>query len=510
MAKRSITDDEIALIKAMQIRGFKNKDIQFYFNRPDRPVNSGRISGIRSETYGGSAAVPAAPNAALDSFLAAHADGKKHLTSSSAHSDTPWSHNRIAKCFAKGSDGVWRLVVKESDHFECKASFGFKYQGKWLRAIAALANNDGGYIFFGVNDKDVKGPKGEDLSYAVVGLDNNEFASADPADLATRVKSMFDPTPAIQIAVAKIGEKNVGVLYVHRHDSRPVIATKQDGDIKEGDIFYRYPGQSSRIKYSDLRAMLDARDAEARTQILPMVERLLQLGPTRSMITDLDEGIMADGKRTIQIDQNLIEKLTFIKEGQFSETDGAPTLRLIGEVQPIDGTSKAKQHLGVLTRADFLAAFLDQAKPDDPKEYIRFALEVATNERLPLHYFSRLAKLDNEGLMEFINNTNGPSARKKKCIKWLKPNAAYQAAVGKPKGILAEIIAGKLPTISTPTEASHAAQAILALPSSATFEIGSILTLLKRCLVVAGTTSAISFVRRAICRVDELKFSSSS
>jgi hypothetical protein len=34
-------------VKAMLARGMKNKDIQFFFNRPDRAVNSGRISTIR-------------------------------------------------------------------------------------------------------------------------------------------------------------------------------------------------------------------------------------------------------------------------------------------------------------------------------------------------------------------------------------------------------------------------------------------------------------------------------
>ena len=36
MAKRSISNDEIALIKAMLARGMKNKDIQFLF-QPDEP-----------------------------------------------------------------------------------------------------------------------------------------------------------------------------------------------------------------------------------------------------------------------------------------------------------------------------------------------------------------------------------------------------------------------------------------------------------------------------------------
>ncbi|HEY3776892.1 MAG TPA: hypothetical protein VGL35_02415 [Rhizomicrobium sp.] len=50
MLKGRITSDEIALIKAMLVRKMKNKDIQFFFNRPDRPVNSGRI-GVALPLY---------------------------------------------------------------------------------------------------------------------------------------------------------------------------------------------------------------------------------------------------------------------------------------------------------------------------------------------------------------------------------------------------------------------------------------------------------------------------
>lgn len=49
MAKPTLEDWEVALIKAMLARGFPNKTIQFYFNRPDRSVNSGRISEIKGE-----------------------------------------------------------------------------------------------------------------------------------------------------------------------------------------------------------------------------------------------------------------------------------------------------------------------------------------------------------------------------------------------------------------------------------------------------------------------------
>ncbi|MEZ0018022.1 hypothetical protein [Sinorhizobium fredii] len=40
------------MIKAMLAREMKNKDIQFYFYRQDRAVNSGRITQIRDKSHG--------------------------------------------------------------------------------------------------------------------------------------------------------------------------------------------------------------------------------------------------------------------------------------------------------------------------------------------------------------------------------------------------------------------------------------------------------------------------
>jgi len=503
MSKRSITDIEIGLIKAMLGRRMKNSDIQLFFNRPDRKVNSGRITGISNGSYSDSKTIAPASSADLDAFLS---NFSSLSSGGGAPLDDPLSQASIASHFAKGADGLWRLNGGETDKCECKASFGFKHMDKWLRPIAALANNAGGLLFFGVYDKDTKGPGGEDWSYAVGGLNSAEFTEADPADFSTRVKGMFDPTPFFQIATAKIGGKTIGVIHVHPHPSRPVIALKQEGLIKEGDIFYRYPGQSSRIKYSDLRAILDIRDSEARAQILPMVEKLLQLGPTRSMVADLDSGILTNGGRTLQIDKSLLEKLSFVKEGEFNEIEGAPTLRLVGDITAVETNGQAERQFGMLTRGHILKAFIEQSKPNDPKDYIRFALEVGQNERLPLHYFARLAGMSYDDLVAFINATSASPARKKRYTDWIKPNAAFNQAVGTPKALLARILVGDIPVVSSATVAGHIGQAIQAIPPDAKFDLPLLLKLLRECLEVAEGTPAVSFLRRGICRIDELRF----
>jgi hypothetical protein len=381
MPKRTIADEEIALIKAMLARDMKNKDIQFFFNRPDRPVNSGRITGIRNGTYGPSKAIAAASDTDLDTFIASYSGGGGAQAATAAGhnsgSPDPLADEIVSKLFAQGADGLWRLLAGETDTHECKTSFGLKHPSAWLRAIAALANNSGGYVFFGIHDKGVTDEEGADLGHFAVGLKTDEFAKMDPADVTKKVKSVFDPTPRVRTRLISVGGASVGVIHVERHGSRPIIAIKNEGnDVREGDIYYRYPGQSARIKYSDLRTMLDDRDRDTREQILPMVERLLQLGPQRTMIADLAEGTLSDGKSAIQIDEKLIEKLTFIKEGEFSEVEGAPTLRLIGEVQSTADGDPIATKFGLLTRDALVDAFLDQTAPDDPRSYIRFAVEV--------------------------------------------------------------------------------------------------------------------------------------
>ncbi|MEM7701746.1 MAG: hypothetical protein AAF251_07390 [Pseudomonadota bacterium] len=254
--------------------------------------------------------------------------------------------------------------------------------------------------------------------------------------------------------------------------------------------------------------MLDARDRESRAQILPMVEKLLTLGPRRTLVADLQDGTIGDGQSEIQIDATLVDKPSFIKEGQFVETDGDPTLRLIGDVQPVGGSILTKTEFGLLTREGVRNAFLDQATPANPEEYLRFAVEVGSGkEWFPMHYFAYLAAMHTDELITFISSTAGSDDRKILCINRAKTNAAFKVAVGKPKSILDKLVAGHFPTVSSAQDASQVGQAVCALPNDFDVQKSPMLALLKECLPLLEGKSTVSFIRRAICRMDELLFS---
>lgn len=394
----------------MLARGMRNKDIQFFFNRPERPVNSGRITGIKNGTYASSTTIIPATEETLSKFLsetsnASDIGGIRVPAEGLLTSMDPISEPAIRELFRQNAKGYWVLTRGETDCCEGKRNFGFKYPEPWLRAVAALANNLGGYVLFGVCDKGTKGPNGEDHSHHVYGMDDNLFLDADAADFSMRLKSFFEPTPRFEIASISFDEKVVGVIYVHEHPSAPVIATKQGkSKIAEGDIFYRYPGQSTRIRYGDLRSMLDDRDKKARLESLPLIEKILEVGPEKSMVADLANGLLTDQKKFL-IDDEAIGKLKFIKEGQFVEKDGDLTLKLIGEVQPVSYV-KTKKVFDNISKDDIFSCFLNQDSVDNPAAFINALRDIQTYW-LPIFYYQHLAKFSVQQAVDCLNNGIG-------------------------------------------------------------------------------------------------------
>ena len=227
----------------------------------------------------------------------------------------------LRSLFARDAEGGWRCSAGETDEHECKQSFNLRYFSPALKSIAGFANNRGGYLFFGVKNK----PDG----FAVCGLADDRFTATDQNKFSQTTRSALEPTPRFRIASLALDGRTVGVIHVEPHPAKPVIVSKNEGEVAEGVIYYRYPGETRPICYADLRAILDERDRQSRDAILPMVQRLLELGPKDALVANLADGMLEGGERPILIDQQLVNRIRFIGEGQFDERDGAETLRLL-------------------------------------------------------------------------------------------------------------------------------------------------------------------------------------
>lgn len=498
LGKRSIHDEEIALIRAMAARGIRNRDIQFYFNRPDRPVNSGRITQIKQGTYGPEAGT--ASDAELEKFLS-DSDTSVFGTPSELEVGckslelSEFEIRLLALAKRDEKDGI-SFDLDEGLDLEFKSEFSKKFHAGWVRAVAAFANSRGGCILFGVDDK------------GRLDLEKNRvFQTTDIAQVCDQIRKYLTPTPNVLKKSMAIFGESVCYLEVEQAKLPPVIVQRDGDKLHEGTILYRYPGSSENIKAGDLLALLVERDRKSQAQLLDITNRISEIGPQNAVLFDAQRGTL-DGRRNVyQLDQKLAEQLSFIHEGSFDEAKGAPTLKVIGDLMVGGGDQKVEVEKN-LTAPSVLNDFLKQGDVANPLEYIRASLHTQRHW-LPIFYFAKLAKATPEAVLRDIEEQQAtyPSAKARLRRRLTGDLSAEQKCSGRPAEILQRMIAGEFPELADSDEEDYSvALAIAGLPDGVKVA-PAVFALLSNLAIRTGKqTSRLSAVFRAACRVDELLY----
>ncbi|TDK43346.1 AlbA family DNA-binding domain-containing protein [Algoriphagus formosus] len=234
------------------------------------------------------------------------------------------------KCtFELNSKGL--IKQRESYDLEFKETFHFGDSlAEYLRSIVGMANNKGGEIIFGIKDKP-REPKG---------LQNNKFEDCDPNKINQFLSQYFSHEVLWGMEVHEYYGKEFGRFWVDEAPQKPIVCTKVYKNIlREAAIYYRYRGETKEIAYPELAKILANEREKEKKLWLRHVEKIGQVGPQNIHLIDTFNGEIQTGHGKILLDKTIADKLKFIKEGQFSEKDGAPTLKLVGEVTGIVDTS---------------------------------------------------------------------------------------------------------------------------------------------------------------------------
>jgi hypothetical protein len=272
--------------------------------------------------------------------------------------------------------------------------------------MAAFANNRGGYLLFGVKD----GTK------EIVGLKSKNFASFDPAQGATYLGEHLAPVPRWDMRILTLGGIEVGAVYVWPAAEKPVVCLKNHDELKAAEIYLRYVGSSTRIKYPELMQMLAERDRRVEQKWMQAVRRIQRIGVDNAAILDPRTGKVAGPAGTFLIDERLVPKLNFIREGEFSEKEGAPTLKLIGQLEPVrpvvDEALSRTEHVTINER-EIIAAFLEERAVPDPGAYIRQLCHVQPMW-VPVYYYISLTGKSIADALELlkVEPTSYPARRK--------------------------------------------------------------------------------------------------
>jgi hypothetical protein len=208
----------------------------------------------------------------------------------------------------------------------------------------------------------------------------------------------------------------------------------------------------------------------------------------------------------------LAETLKFIKEGEFDEKLGTPTLRLVGEVAPVtvrDSTTTIVAHTAIF-QEDILGKFLEQEKVDQPIQYIYAGL-AQSRLWLPIFYYARLLEKSNRAVAELVEARKASQKGKKKTLidRLERRRSAFAKTVTQAsKRWAAEVAKGTITTPATVEDAALFCQGLTGVEKTSA-KLDLLLSALRASKALAEAAddgNLMGLIFKAGCRVDELFF----
>ena len=291
-----------------------------------------------------------------------------------------------------------RLVSRENSRLEYKETFNWSNRAKYAKTMAAFANHIGGFIVFGVKDS----------PHDIVGVNVDRFDGLDPSQLAGYLNSAFAPEIEWEAYRIEIAGFQLGIVAVRPTVAKPVMCVKNDGsELREADIYYRYRGRTERIRYPELQRLLIASQERERDAWLKHLAKVARIGVENIGVVDLFDGEFSGPGGRLLVSSELLEKVQFIRDGHFTERhdDGAPTLRLVGEVEAVApgslGPVKTIVQPLAIGEKELVRGFLRQEHPQAPTEYVKQACR-QISRYMPVYYFARAAGLGLNALRDRV------------------------------------------------------------------------------------------------------------
>ncbi len=433
----------------------------------------------------------------------------------------PLSEETLFGIFKTDSDNPNRLIKREDKCHEFKESYNNGNMASYLKTMASYANHDGGYIIFGVKDS----------PHELIGLKEKalqQFSALPVEKLTELLNDHFSPAIEWTNCVYQFRGNSYGIIYVFPLENKPTICKKtrdaQDKKyaLKEADIYYRYSGRSERIKYPELVRIIDDKRRKEEKQWLRFLMRAAQVGVENASILDLKNGEIRESGNRIVIDEPLLEKIRFIKEGHFVEKDGAPALRLLGDIQAVETGkvvySGTKKVIKSIEQTEIVEAFMQNEHVENPTEYIKRICSSSTGN-LPVYYYIGLAGLSAEKAKKVISDTTARGQAKRVLLKKISAFTPIQtktfpardtAASKRRKDYVSLWMRHDVPNEMSEDELKDCVSAVLYIENKdmlthSEYVKSKMLDLYKRYYEKYNSTVASAF-RDAICYIDSVEF----
>lgn len=218
----------------------------------------------------------------------------------------------------------WHIKRRESFDLEFKENFHFGNPlFEYCKSLVWMANNKWGEIIFWVSDK----PR------IPVWMRNDKFQDCDPSKINQILQEYFSHEIEWEMRIEELSWKNFWIITVKEARQKPIICRKyQDPFLKESAIYYRYRWETREIRYTELSSILQQEREKEKNTWMQLIQKIGTAWPQNIHLVDTYKGEIITDKGKILLDETLLKKIKFIKEGEFVEKNGAPALKLVWEI----------------------------------------------------------------------------------------------------------------------------------------------------------------------------------
>lgn len=302
----------------------------------------------------------------------------------------------------------------ESELIEFKESFNLANFSKYSKTMVGFANNKGGCIIFGVSDdRELKGLSKESFT---------RFNSIDNALLTQNIRKFFSHNITWDKELIIYKDKNYAMLVVKEEVSKPIICIANDSNIlRESVVYYRYNSETTTIKPLDLVRLIENEKDKINQLWIEKIDTIKAVGVENTSILDHNSAKLYGNYGTVYFDEDLINDISFVKEGSFVNTGGDPALIVSGYIQTLVGGKKIKDIVIETKSINYdlmIVNFLKQEVINNPIEYI-LQVPYMTSSNYPIFYYINKTKMSIEKIIEKLNEVPNQSQNKIRLLERL-------------------------------------------------------------------------------------------
>lgn len=300
---------------------------------------------------------------------------------------------------------------KESDYLEFKRAFhkpGSDQFTDTSRTFAGFANSSGGYIVFGI----------EDRPHKPIGV-NDKWKDFDPKEITNFLQNYFAPEIKFEQKDFEMEVNGViitfGIIQILESTFKPVICKQVDNKnkLKLNAVYKRYGAKTEEIKPEDYIILLNNEREKEKDKLMKIFEKITKAGIDNIGILNLTNGEISGQNGNFFIDETLLPQIKFINEGKFVESDGAPALKLMGNLKSINIIKREEVGKAINT-PEIIRAFLEQDNSVNHIEYLK-QITNETSANLPIYFFITNCGQTIEDIIKTIKEqkTNHKTAKEK-------------------------------------------------------------------------------------------------